>query len=42
MMKMTENFKILAQFIKDMSSETPDSQTYYICKRKYFKISIKY
>ena len=30
---MTENYKILASFIKDMSSETPDSSTLYICKR---------
>ena len=29
---MTENFKILAQFIKDMSSETPDVQTYLFVK----------
>ena len=25
---MTENYKILAKFIKDMSSETPDIETY--------------
>jgi len=29
---MTEKFKILAQFIKDMSSETPDVQTYLFVK----------
>ena len=29
---MTENFKILAQFIKDMSSETQDIQTYVFVK----------
>ncbi len=29
---MKENFKILAQFIKDMSSETPDVQTYLFVK----------
>jgi preprotein translocase subunit SecB len=29
---MTENFKILAQFIKDLSSETPDIQTYLFVK----------
>jgi len=29
---MTENFKILAQFIKDMSSETQDIQTYIFVK----------
>ena len=31
-MKMKENFKILAEFIKDMSSETPDVQTYLFVK----------
>ena len=29
---MTENFKILAQFIKDMSSETTDIQSYLFVK----------
>ena len=29
---MTENFKILAEFIKDMSSETPDIQSYLFVK----------
>jgi preprotein translocase subunit SecB len=29
---MTEKFKILAEFIKDMSSETPDVQTYLSVK----------
>ncbi|MDA9604819.1 protein-export chaperone SecB [Candidatus Pelagibacter sp.] len=29
---MTENFKILAQFVKDLSSETPDVQTYLAVK----------
>jgi preprotein translocase subunit SecB len=27
-MKMTENYKIISSFIKDMSSETPDAQTF--------------
>jgi preprotein translocase subunit SecB len=27
-MKMTENFKIISSFIKDMSSETPDVKTF--------------
>ena len=31
-MKMKENYKILAEFIKDMSSETPDIQTYLFVK----------
>ena len=29
---MKENFKILAEFIKDMSSETPDVQSYLFVK----------
>ena len=29
---MIEKFKILAEFIKDMSSETPDTQTYLFVK----------
>ena len=29
---MTEKFKILAEFIKDMSSETPDIETYLFVK----------
>ena len=29
---MTENFKILAEFIKDMSSETPDIESYLFVK----------
>ena len=29
---MTKKFKILAQFIKDMSSETPDVETYIFVK----------
>ena len=32
MMIMTEKFKILAEFIKDMSSETPDAKTYLFVK----------
>ena len=31
-MIMTEKFKILTEFIKDMSSETPDAQTYLFVK----------
>jgi len=31
-MKMTENFKILAEFVKDISSETPDIQSYIFVK----------
>ena len=29
---MKENFKILTEFIKDMSSETPDVQSYLFVK----------
>ena len=32
MMTMTENYKILAEYIKDLSSETPDVQTYLFVK----------
>ena len=34
---MTEKFKILAQFIKDMSSETADAQTYLFVKENISK-----
>ena len=37
---MTENFKILAQYIKDMSSETPDVQTYLFAKENILKYSL--
>ena len=45
MITMTEKFKILAKYIKDMSSETPDVETYinvkdYITKYK-LEIDIK-
>ena len=33
---MAEKFKILTQFVKDMSSETPDVQTYLYVK-EYLK-----
>ena len=31
-MKMIENFEILAEFVKDISSETPDVQSYIFVK----------
>ena len=31
---MTENFKIIGNFVKDMSSETPDVPTYIFVKDK--------
>ena len=33
-MRMTENFKIIGSFIKDMSSETPDAATYIFVREK--------
>ena len=36
-----ENFKILAEFIKDMSSETPDVQTYLFVKDNINKYNLK-
>jgi len=39
-MKMIENFKILAEFIKDMSSETPDIQTYIFVKENISKYQL--
>ena len=36
---MTENFKILAEFVKDMSSETPDVQTYIFVKENILNIN---
>ena len=36
-MKMTENFKIIGSFIKDLSSETPDAQTYIFVRDKISK-----
>ena len=34
---MTENYKILAQYIKDMSSETPDIESYMFVKENISK-----
>ena len=34
---MTENFKIISSFIKDMSSETPDAQTFIFVRDKISK-----
>ena len=39
-MKMTENFKILAEFVKDISSETPDIQSYLIAKENISKYQL--
>ena len=40
MMKMTENYKILAEFVKDISSETPDIQTYIFVKKNILKYQL--
>ena len=39
-MKTTENFKIIGSFIKDMSSETPDAQTYIFVRDKISKYKL--
>ena len=39
-MKMTENFKILAQFVKDISSETPNVQSYIFVKENISKYQL--
>ena len=37
---MTEKFKILAQYIKDMSSETKDIETFIFVKEKILKYNL--
>ena len=37
MTKMKENFRILAQYVKDISSETPDVETYIFVKENISK-----
>ena len=37
---MTENFKILTEFVKDMSSETPDIQSYMFVKENISKYQL--
>jgi len=37
---MKENFKILTEFIKDMSSETPDVQSYLFVKENISKYNL--
>ena len=39
-MKTTENFKILAEFVKDISSETPDIRTYLFVKENISKYKL--
>ena len=40
-MMMTEKFKILAKYIKDLSSETPDVETYLFVKENISKYKLK-
>ena len=37
---MTKNFKILAEFVKDISSETPDIQSYIFVKENIAKYQL--
>ena len=37
---MTEKFKILAQYIKDLSSETPDAETYIYVRDRISKYQL--
>ena len=37
---MTENYKIIGSFIKDMSSETPDTPTYIFARDKISKYKL--
>ena len=39
-MTMTEKFKILGKFIKDLSSETPDVETYLIVRERIGKYQL--
>ena len=40
-MKMTKKYKIVLKFIKDISSETPDIETYLYVKDKITKYKLK-
>ena len=40
MMTMTEKFKILGKFIKDLSSETPDVETYLFVRERIAKYQL--
>ena len=40
MTKMTEKFKILGKYIKDLSSETPDVETYLFVKDRIAKYQL--
>ena len=38
---MTEKYKILGKYIKDLSSETPDIETYLFVKEYISKYQVK-
>ena len=38
---MTENFEIIGSFVKDMSSETPDAQTFIFVRDQISKYQLK-
>ena len=40
-MMMTEKYKVLAKYIKDLSSETPDVETYLFVKENISKYKLK-
>ena len=40
MMTMTEKYKILGKYIKDLSSETPDIETYLFVKDNISKYQL--
>ena len=40
MMTMTEKYKILGKYIKDLSSETPDAETYIFVKDRISKYQL--
>ena len=42
MITMTEKFKILAKYIKDMSSETNDVETYIFVKDNLYILNIRF
>ena len=39
-MKMSENYKILGKYIKDMSSETPDIETFLFVREYISKYQL--
>ena len=39
-MKMTKNYKIVAQFLKDISSETPNVETFFFVKNQIPKYQL--